>query len=47
MQRDPVSQMLDPLKPLRRGSANDAVDVIALIEQQLSDVGPVLARDPS
>jgi hypothetical protein len=47
VQRDAVSEMLDPVELLGRGTADHAVDLIALLEQQLGEVRTVLASDPS
>ena len=46
MQRDPLAQVLDALELLRRGAADHAVHLIALLQQQLGQVGAVLAGDP-
>ena len=45
MKRDPVAQVLDAVELLRRGAPDHAVDVVALLEQQLGQVGTVLAGD--
>ncbi len=37
--------VVDPLGVEERGAALDAVDLVALLEQELGQVGPVLARD--
>ena len=38
-------KMGDPLAVIDRGTADDAVDFVALFEQKLGQVGPVLAGD--
>ena len=45
MQRDAVAQVLDAVELLRRGAADHAVHLVALLEQQLGQVGAVLAGD--
>ena len=45
VQRDPVAEVLDALELLGRGAAHHAVDLVALLEQQLGEVGAVLAGD--
>ena len=45
MQRDAVAQVLDPVELLRRGAPDHAVDLVALLEQQLGQVGAVLSGD--
>ena len=45
VQRDPVADVLDAVELLGRGAADHAVDVVALLEQQLGEVGAVLAGD--
>ena len=45
MQGDPVAQVLDAVELLRRGAADHAVHVVAVLEQQLGEVGAVLAGD--
>ena len=45
VERDPVAQVLDALELLGRGAADHAVDLVALLQQQLGQVGPVLAGD--
>ena len=47
VQRDLVAQMLDPVEALGRRAAHHAVDLVALLEQELGQVGAVLAGDPS
>ncbi len=47
VQRDPGPEVLDALEALGRGAAHEAVDVIALLEQQLREVGAVLPRNAS
>jgi hypothetical protein len=46
VQRDPIAQVLDALELLGRGAAHHAVDLVALLEQQIGEIGAVLARDP-
>ena len=46
VQRDAVAQVLDALELLGRGAADHAVDLVALLEQQLGQVGAVLPGDP-
>ena len=45
VQRDAVAQVLDALELLGRRAADHAVDLVALLEQELGEVGAVLARD--
>ena len=45
VERDAVADVLDPLELLGRGAAHHAVDVVALLEQQLGQIGAVLAGD--
>src|SRR5207248_1381907 len=45
VERDLVTDVLDALEFLRRGTAHHAVDLIALLEQQLGEVRAVLAGD--
>ena len=45
MQRDAVAQLLDPIELLGRGAPHHAVDLVALVEQQLRQVGAVLPGD--
>ena len=35
MERDPVAQVLDPIEPLGRGATDNAVDLVALLEEKL------------
>ena len=44
-QRDAVEDVVDALGRRRRGAAHEAEDVVALVEQQLGEVGAVLAGD--
>ena len=44
-QLDPVDEVRDALVRRRRAAAHDADDAVALREQQLGEVGAVLARD--
>ena len=46
MQRDPLAQLLDAVEHLRRRPPHHAVHVIAVLQQQLRQVGAVLTRDP-
>ncbi len=46
MEREPVAQVLDAVELLRRSAADHPVDLVALLEQQLRQVGAVLAGDP-
>ena len=43
---DAVADVLDALELLGRGAAHHAVDLIALLEQQLGQIGAVLAGHP-
>ena len=43
---DPVEQVLDPLVAVVAGAAHHADHLVALGEQQLREVGAVLAGDP-
>ena len=45
VEREPVAQVLDAVELLRRGAADHAVHLVALLEQQLGEVGAVLAGD--
>src|SRR4051812_48461323 len=45
MERDAFAQVLDAVELLRRGAADHAVDLVPLLEQQLGEVGAVLAGD--
>ena len=42
---DPVVQTFDPLEVLRAGAADHAVDLVALLQQKLGQIGPVLPGD--
>jgi hypothetical protein len=42
---DAVAQVLDALELLRRRAADHAVDLVALVQQQLRQVRTVLAGD--
>jgi hypothetical protein len=42
---DAVAQVLDAVELLRRRAADHAVDLVALLEQQLGEVGAVLPGD--
>ena len=42
---DPVVQTCDPLEVLGAGTADHAVDFVALLEQELGQVGTVLPGD--
>ena len=44
-ERDPVGQMADPLEVLGRGPSHHSVDLVALVEEELGEVGAVLAGD--
>ena len=46
MERHPVAQVLDPVQPLGRGAADHAVDLVALLQQQLGEIRTVLTGDP-
>src|SRR3954464_4901492 len=46
MERDAVAQVLDAFELLRRRAAHHAVHLIALLEQQLGQIRPILTRDP-
>ena len=43
MQSDFAAQVLDPVEPLGRGAADHAVDLVALVEQELGQVRAILA----
>ncbi len=45
VQRDAVADLLDAVELLGRGTADHAVDLVALLEQQFGQVGAVLAGD--
>ena len=45
MQGEPPAQVLDPLGALGRGAAHEPVDLVALLEQELGEVGAVLPGD--
>ena len=45
VQRDAPAQVLDAVEALGRGAAHHAVDLVALLEQELGQVGAVLAGD--
>ena len=45
VQRDLVPQVLDAFELLGGGPADHAVDLVALVEQQLSEIRAVLAGD--
>ena len=46
MQRDPITQMLDPLELLRRRTPHHPVHLITLLQQQLRQIRTVLTRHP-
>ena len=45
VQRDRVADVLEALEGLGRGAPDHAVDLVALLEQELGEVGAVLAGD--
>jgi hypothetical protein len=45
VQGDLLAQVLDPVELLRRGAPHDPVDGVALLQEQLGQVGAVLPGD--
>ena len=45
MQLDAAFQVADALEVLGAGPANDAMNLVALFQQQIGEVGAVLASD--
>jgi hypothetical protein len=41
----PLVEVLDPRGVERRGAADDAVDLVALLQQEVGEAGAVLAGD--
>src|SRR5204862_4487914 len=44
-QLDPGFEVRDPLEMIRGGAAHHAIDLVALLEKELREVGAVLAGD--
>ena len=44
--REPVAEMVDPPVVVGRQAAREAVDLIALLQEEFRQIGPVLAGDP-
>ncbi len=47
MQRHPVAEVADPLERLGTRAADHAVDLVTLFEQELGEVGAILASNAS
>jgi hypothetical protein len=46
VEREPLTNGPEPRDLLRGGSANQAVDLVSLVEKQFSEVAAVLPADP-
>lgn len=45
MELHPIAELVDPLMPLGAGAANESMHLHAALEQEASQVGPVLSGD--